>query len=277
MPQKVMFVFGTRPEAIKLCPVVHHFKKRPKDFDVVVCVTAQHREMLDQVLEIFEVKADYDLNLMKKGQDLFDITANVIQSMKPVLDESAPDWIIVQGDTTTVWTAALCAFYSNIRVGHVEAGLRTYDKHQPFPEEINRRLCSQLTDVHFAPTELSKDNLLREGFDGAKIAVTGNTVIDALHWVIRRNKENPDNHVKDMDQWLTEHVGDRRMVLVTGHRRESFGEGFENICFAIKELANKFTDVEWVYPVHLNPNVQEPVNRILAKEKNIHLISPLIR
>lgn len=275
MPQKVMFVFGTRPEAIKLCPVVHHFKKRPKDFDVVVCVTAQHREMLDQVLEIFEVKADYDLNLMKKGQDLFDITANVIQSMKPVLDESAPDWIIVQGDTTTVWTAALCAFYSNIRVGHVEAGLRTYDKHQPFPEEINRRLCSQLTDVHFAPTELSKDNLLREGFDGAKIAVTGNTVIDALHWVIRRNKENPDNHVKDMDQWLTEHVGDRRMVLVTGHRRESFGEGFENICFAIKELANKFTDVEWVYPVHLNPNVQEPVNRILAKEKNIHLIEPL--
>ena len=274
MARKVLFVFGTRPEAIKLAPVILHMQSRPSDFDVRVCATGQHRQMLDQVLELFEITPDVDLNLMKPGQDLFDVTANVLTAIKPVLREQRPEWVIVQGDTTTVWTGALAAFYENIRVGHVEAGLRTFDKRQPFPEEINRRLCTQLADLHFAPTEGSRRNLIDEKTADDDIVVTGNTVIDALHWVLDRVKTNPPPEVADLQQWARDRFDESPMVLITGHRRESFGEGFENICRAIAELAERFPHVHWVYPVHLNPNVQEPVRRLLDGKHNIHLLAP---
>ncbi|MBN2446937.1 MAG: UDP-N-acetylglucosamine 2-epimerase (non-hydrolyzing) [Phycisphaerae bacterium] len=274
MSCKVLFVFGTRPEAIKLAPVVLYLKSRPDEFDVRVCVTAQHREMLDQVLELFGITPDVDLNLMKPGQDLFDVTANVVTAMKPVLRKLRPDWVLVQGDTTTVWTGALAAFYEGVRVAHIEAGLRTFDKRQPFPEEINRRLCTQLTDLHLPPTERSRQNLLREQIPDEHIVVTGNTVVDALLWVLDRVRTNPPADVEQLQQWVAQHVGDRRMVLITGHRRESFGQGFENICQAIAELAEMYRDVHWVYPVHLNPNVQEPVRRMLDGKANIHLLAP---
>ncbi|MCX5673578.1 MAG: UDP-N-acetylglucosamine 2-epimerase (non-hydrolyzing) [Planctomycetota bacterium] len=269
-----MFVFGTRPEAIKLAPVILHARSRPADFQVRVCVTAQHRQMLDQVLGVFGIAPDADLNIMKPNQDLFDITAAVVMGMKPVLRAERPDWILVQGDTTTVWAAALAAFYEGIRVGHVEAGLRTFDKRQPFPEEINRRLCTQLADLHFAPTPRSRQNLLDEHIPGRHIVVTGNTVVDALLWMVRRLQADPPADVAAVRQWAADTFGNARMVLITGHRRESFGEGFEHICKAIRRLSETFEDVHWVYPVHLNPNVQEPVKRILSRRPNVHLMVP---
>jgi len=275
MPLKVLFVFGTRPEAIKLAPVILHMRSRPAEFDVRVCATAQHRQMLDQVLKLFEIVPDVDLNLMEPGQDLFDLTATLIRALKPVLREERPDWVLVQGDTTTVWTGALAAFYEGIRVGHVEAGLRTFDKRQPFPEEINRRLCTQLADLHFAPTARARQQLLDECVPARQIVVTGNTVIDALLWVLERVRRDPPPEVAAIQQWVARHVGERRLVLITGHRRESFGEGFENICQALARLATDFPDVHWVYPVHLNPNVQEPVRRTLGGRPNIHLLDPL--
>ena len=273
--KKLLFVFGTRPEAIKLAPVILHAKERGQDFDVRVCVTAQHRQMLDQVLEVFGIVPDIDLNLMRPNQDLYTLTANLMIALRPVMQSERPDWVLVQGDTTTVWTAALAAFYENIRVGHVEAGLRTFDKRQPFPEEINRRLCTQLADLHFAPTSLARDNLLAEGVNGKQVVVTGNTVIDALLWVLNSIQTAPTPDVQAIRQWTEKTIDQARMVLITGHRRESFGEGFENICNAIADLAGRFADVHWVYPVHLNPNVQEPVRRILAGRANVHLIDPL--
>lgn len=248
---------------------------RSREFEVRICVTAQHREMLDQVLELFQVTPDADLNLMKPGQDLFDLTADVIRGLKPVLAKQRPDWVLVQGDTTTVWTAALAAFYEGIRVGHVEAGLRTFDKRQPFPEEMNRRLCTQLADLHFTPTPRSRQNLLDEHIPDERIVVTGNTVIDALFWVLERLESDPPPEVEQLQQWARTQVGERRVVLITGHRRESFGEGFQSICQAVAQLANAFPDVHWVYPVHLNPNVQEPVRRLLGGRANVHLLSPL--
>jgi UDP-N-acetylglucosamine 2-epimerase (non-hydrolysing) len=272
--QKVMFVFGTRPEAIKLAPVILHARSRPADFNVRVCVTAQHRQMLDQVLGVFGIAPDVDLNIMKPNQDLFDITAAVVTGMKPVLRAERPDWILVQGDTTTVWAAALAAFYEGIRVGHVEAGLRTFDKRQPFPEEISRRLCTQLADLHFAPTPRSRQNLLDEHIPERHIVVTGNTVVDALLWMVRRLQADPPADVAAIRQWAADTFGNARMVLITGHRRESFGEGFEHICKAIRRLSETFQDVHWVYPVHLNPNVQEPVKRVLSRRPNVHLMVP---
>jgi len=272
---KVMCVFGTRPEAIKLAPVILPLQARPAEFEVCVCVTAQPRQMLDQVLELFSIRPDIDLNLMKPGQDLFDLTANVILAMREPLRAVRPDWVLVQGDTTTVWAGALAAFSAGGRVGHVEAGLRTFDKRQPFPEEINRRLCTALTDLHFAPTEQSRANLLNERVTPSQIVVTGNTVIDALHWVLERVLRDPPDEVRELQRWVAQHVGDRRIVLITGHRRESFGEGFENICHAIATLAGQFPDVHWVYPVHLNPQVQEPVRRVLGDVSNVHLLAPL--
>jgi len=274
VPIKIMIVFGTRPEAIKLAPVILEALRRPHDFTTRVCVTAQHREMLDQVLHLFQIRPDVDLNLMRPNQDLSDLTANIITSMKPVLAAERPDWVLVQGDTTTVWAAALAAFYQGIRIGHVEAGLRTFDKRQPFPEEINRRLCTQLADLHFAPTAWGRQNLLSEHVPADRIIVTGNTVIDALLWVLQRIKSDPPAEVAQIQQWVEQNVGDRRMVLITGHRRESFGSGFENICRAILTLSQRYPHVHWVYPVHLNPNVQEPVRRILGAQTNVHLLSP---
>jgi UDP-N-acetylglucosamine 2-epimerase (non-hydrolysing) len=221
------------------------------------------------------IRPDVDLNLMRPGQDLFDVTAGAIRALKPVLREQRPDWVLVQGDTTTVWTGALAAFYEGVRVGHVEAGLRTFDKRQPFPEEINRRLCTQLADLHFAPTERSRQNLLAERVPTERIVVTGNTVIDALLWVQERIRIDPPADVLELQRWVDQHVGDRHLVLITGHRRESFGEGFENICRAIATLAARFPDVHWIYPVHLNPNVQEPVRRVLEGKPNVHLLDPL--
>jgi UDP-N-acetylglucosamine 2-epimerase (non-hydrolysing) len=271
---RLLFVFGTRPEAIKLAPVILHARARPADFDVRVCVTAQHRQMLDQVLEAYGIRPDADLDIMKPDQDLFDVTAAVVTGLKPVLREQRPDWVLVQGDTTTVWTAALAAFYEGVKVGHVEAGLRTFDKRQPFPEEINRRLCTQLADLHFAPTPQSRRNLLDEHIPGRRIVVTGNTVIDALLWMVHKIEADPPADVAAIRKWAADTFGDARMVLVTGHRRESFGEGFEHICRAILRLSEKFQDVHWVYPVHLNPNVQEPVHRILCNRPNVHLLAP---
>ncbi len=275
MAAKVLAVFGTRPEAIKLAPVIVRAQARPQDFVVRVCVTAQHREMLDQVLELFGIRPDVDLDLMRPNQDLCGLTANIITALRPVLVQERPDWILVQGDTTTVWAAALVAFYEGVSVGHVEAGLRTFDKRQPFPEEINRRLCTQLADLHFAPTAWARQNLLNEHVPEQRIVVTGNTVIDALLWVLERIKANPPPAVTEVQRWVRERFDDAPMVLITGHRRESFGQGFENICRAILSLSHTFPDVHWVYPVHLNPNVQEPVHRILGRRPNVHLLEPL--
>lgn len=265
---KVLFVFGTRPEAIKLAPVIHELRSR-REFNARVCVTAQHREMLDQVLECFGIVPDHDLGIMRAGQDLFDLTARCLTELRPVLAAEKPDTVLVQGDTTTVMAAALAAFYLGIRVGHVEAGLRTYDKRQPFPEEINRRLASHLADLHFAPTESARKNLLAEGIAPQSVFVTGNTVIDALLYIREKFRGRfprpPGMRPVDATQ---------RMVLVTGHRRESFGEGFENICEALHRIAAR-PDVEIVYPVHLNPNVQEPVRRVLGALANVQLIEPV--
>jgi len=268
---KVLIVFGTRPEAIKMAPVILALAQST---DVVVCVTAQHREMLDQVLDLFEIAPDYDLDIMKPGQDLFSITSNVLLEMKRVLVEQNPDIVLVHGDTTTTMATSLAAFYQQIPVGHVEAGLRTYNIRSPFPEEINRQLTSRVTDYHFAPTEQARENLLSEGVLDRQIIVTGNTVIDALLSVVEKARSVLFSRelLKSLPFLIEDSLP--RIVLVTGHRRENFGNGFEEICQALHDLANMHTDVQFIYPVHLNPNVQEPVNRILTDLKNIHLIDP---
>jgi UDP-N-acetylglucosamine 2-epimerase (non-hydrolysing) len=270
--KKISLIFGTRPEAIKLCPLVLELKKHP-EFEPHVCVTGQHRQMLDQVLEVFEVKPDVDLNLMQPDQTLASITARAITAIDGYLADNKPDMVIVQGDTTTSFCGALAAFYRQIPVGHVEAGLRTWNKYSPFPEEINRVMTSRIVDLHFAPTEWSKDNLLKEGVPVDRIFVTGNTVIDALHLAVEKVKKNPPEIPGVPKELLN---GDTRpMVLITGHRRENFGDGFRNICQAIGELAERFPETAFVYPVHLNPNVRKPVFELLSGRANIHLIEPL--
>ena len=276
MKQKIMLVFGTRPEAIKMAPLVKGLQSQPDQFETVVCVTAQHREMLDQVLKLFEIVPAYDLNIMKPGQDLFDITANILIGLKPVLAVERPDWVLVHGDTTTTMAASLAAFYSQIRVGHVDAGLRTGNKRAPFPEEINRRLTGAVADLHLAPTSAAQANLLREGVNPAHIVVTGNTVIDALLDVVHKLR-----HDAVAQRELAERFAfldpAKRLILVTGHRRENFGAGFQNICEALVDIAAAHPDVEILYPVHLNPNVRRPVQDILAARKlsNVHLIDPV--
>jgi len=274
--KKVLFVFGTRPEAIKMAPVIRELKSRPDLFQSIVCVTAQHRHMLDQVLNLFNIVPDHDLDIMKPGQDLFDITCNVLQGLKLVLEAERPDIVLVHGDTTTTFSASLAAYYCRIPVGHIEAGLRTGNKYAPFPEEINRRITGTLSDLHFAPTETARQNLLREGIPALTIHVTGNTVIDALLTVVERISN--DATIRDeMEKRFSFIDSSKRLILVTGHRRENFGEGFENICHALAEIAEQHPGVEILYPVHLNPNVQKPVKRFLGggKYKNVHLISPV--
>lgn len=278
MRKKILIVFGTRPEAIKMAPVVKEFQKHTDRFETIVCVTAQHREMLDQVLDIFEIKPDYDLNIMKPGQDLYDISCNVLLGIKQVLVNEKPNVVFVHGDTTTSSMTALAAFYQQISVAHVEAGLRTYNIYSPWPEEINRQITGRIATYNLAPTELSKQNLLNEQVDEKKIIVTGNTVIDALFMVlekIKKNKgleQNQINFIKSKGYLIND---TRKIILVTGHRRENFGQGFINICEALKEIALKNTDFDIVYPVHLNPNVQKPVNNILKNIDNIYLINPI--
>lgn len=276
--KKVMLVFGTRPEAIKMAPLVHRLKAEHESFDVQVCVTAQHRQMLDQVLRIFEIVPDIDLDVMKPGQDLFDVTANVLQGMKEVFGDNKPDAVLVHGDTTTTLATAMAGFYAGVPVGHVEAGLRTHDLYAPFPEEFNRQVVSKVTRWHFAPTELSRSNLLAERVDDESITVTGNTVIDALHWVLNRIDSDGDRSTQltqSLNQALPFNWQSDRIVLITGHRRENFGDGFLQICEALRDLASKFGSVHFVYPVHLNPNVQKPVRTILAGLSNVHLVEPL--
>ncbi len=275
---KVMIVFGTRPEAIKMAPLVHACKATP-EFDTLVCVTGQHREMLDQVLEIFDIKPDIDLNLMRAGQDLFDVTSSVLLGMRDVLKTHKPDLVCVHGDTTTAYAAATAAFYLGIPVAHIEAGLRTHDVQSPFPEEFNRQVIGKIATFHFAPTELTQENLLREGVPTERIFVTGNTVIDALFWVIARLEAKDALLRPSIKRLLTEQIlfdlKSDRFVLITGHRRENFGQGFLSICSAIKQLAVAFPAVQFVYPVHLNPNVQAPVKDLISGHQNIHLIEPL--
>ncbi len=272
MSKKVLVVFGTRPEAIKMAPLVHCLKSDPR-FDARVCVTAQHREMLDQVLGLFDINPDYDLNVMKPGQTLFEITSNILLKVKPVLEESKPDIVLVHGDTSTTLAVALAAFYMQIPVGHVEAGLRTGDLYAPWPEEANRKLTDVITRYYFAPTETSRRNLLAEGISSELICVTGNTVIDALFWV--REKLLSDQMLRaEMASRYDFLDEDKKLILVTGHRRENFGQGFEEICKALLNISNTYSDVQILYPVHLNPNVQEPVNRLLGDAGNIKLIPP---
>ncbi len=274
--KRILLVFGTRPEAIKMAPVINKLKEYDGHFTTIVCVTAQHREMLDQVLSIFNITPDYDLNIMQNNQNLFDITTKVLNGLKGVFEEAKPDLVMVQGDTTTAFIAGLGAFYLKIPVGHVEAGLRTYDKYNPFPEEKNRHLLSTLTDYHFAPTEWSKSNLLKENVPPERIWVTGNTVIDALLQMVRGQRSDRGQGVKGSKYFNSKfEIRNSKLILVTGHRRESFGEGFENICKALKTIAQERKDVTIVYPVHLNPNVQRPVKALLKGIDNVFLIEPL--
>ena len=283
--KKIMLVFGTRPEAIKMAPLVKEFQKHPDEFETIVCVTGQHREMLDQVLHIFDIKPDYDLNIMKQGQDLYDVTARVLTGMRDVLKESHPDVVLVHGDTTTSTAAALAAFYQQIPVGHVEAGLRTHNIYSPWPEEMNRQISGRIATYDFAPTPLSRENLLKENVSEDKITVTGNTVIDALYWVVDKIKsdKNLDSELEgilksagyDVNR-LTE---GKKLVLITGHRRENFGDGFINMCTAIKDLTKKYPDVDFVYPMHLNPNVRKPIHEVFGENLdnlgNMFFIEPL--
>ena len=280
--KKILLVFGTRPEAIKMAPLVKKLQAMPEEFQTIVCVTGQHREMLDQVLRLFDITPDYDLNIMKPNQDLYDITSRILLGMRDVLREVQPDIVLVHGDTTTSMAAALAAFYQQIPVGHVEAGLRTGNIYSPWPEEMNRLMTGRISTVHFSPTPLAKQNLLQEHVDKAKIVVTGNTVSDALQMVVERlkNDEQLAGEVKDkvlnMGYDVNRLGEDRRLVLITGHRRENFGEGFLNICHAIKNLSEKYQNVDFVYPMHLNPNVRKPVLEILGeKVENVFLIEPL--
>jgi UDP-N-acetylglucosamine 2-epimerase (non-hydrolysing) len=275
--QKILLVFGTRPEAVKMAPVVKEFRKHPAKFDVKVCVTGQHRQMLDQVLEVFDIQPDYDLNIMAPNQDLYDITSKVLLGMKDILKKSVPDIVFVHGDTTTSLAAGLAAFYRHIKVAHVEAGLRTYDLAAPWPEEMNRQLTDRLCDYCFAPTETAKKNLLREKIN-AHIIVTGNTVIDALLIAVDTIRTKPglkQGLLHELEQKGYHPLESRKYILVTGHRRENFGEGFLNICHALKTIALDYPDVDIVYPVHLNPNVQEPVYELLGRINNIYLMPPL--
>lgn len=262
--KKIMLVFGTRPEAIKMCPLVKEFRKYPQDFETIVCVTGQHRQMLDMVLSIFDVHPNYDLNIMQQGQDLYDVTSRVLIGMRDVLKECRPDIVLVHGDTTTSTAAALAAFYQQIPIGHIEAGLRTHNIYSPWPEEMNRQITGRIANYHFAPTSVSEKNLMKENVQG-KICVTGNTVIDALQMVIRRLEEDKALRV-EQEQVLLQAGYDvnrlntgRKLVLITGHRRENFGEGFLNMCCAMKDLSVKYKDVDFVYPMHLNPNVRKPI------------------
>jgi len=283
--KKVMLVFGTRPEAIKMAPLVKEFQKYPKKFKTIVCVTGQHREMLDQVLRIFEITPDYDLNIMKQGQDLYDVTARVLLGMRDVLKEAQPDVVLVHGDTTTSTAAALAAFYQQIPVGHVEAGLRTHNIYSPWPEEMNRQITGRIATYHFAPTPLSKQNLLSEGVSETNITVTGNTVIDALYMVVDKIKKDQSldselEHLLRQAGYDTNRLTDeRKMVLITGHRRENFGEGFIKMCTAIKDLTQKYPDVDFVYPMHLNPNVRKPIHEVFGEDLsnlgNMFFIEPL--
>ena len=280
-----MLVFGTRPEAIKMAPLVKEFQKYPEEFKTIVCVTGQHREMLDQVLQIFDIKPDYDLNIMKNGQDLYDVTARVLLGMRDVLEKCHPDLVLVHGDTTTSTAVAIAAFYQQIPVAHVEAGLRTYNIYSPWPEELNRQLTSRIAEYNFAPTQLSCENLLKENVNKDKIFVTGNTVIDALYWVVDKIKNDTslDNTLKetllkagyDVDR-LTK---GKKLVLITGHRRENFGDGFVKMCIAIRDLKNKYSEVDFVYPMHLNPNVRKPIHETFGKDLdnlgNMFFIEPL--
>lgn len=283
--KKIMLVFGTRPEAIKMAPLVKAFQAKAEDFETIVCVTGQHREMLDQVLEIFDIKPDYDLNIMQKGQDLYDVTSRVLLGMRDVLKEVAPDVVLVHGDTTTSTAAAIAAFYQQIPVGHVEAGLRTHNLYSPWPEEMNRQVTGRIATYNFSPTALSRQNLLDEAVPESRITVTGNTVIDALYWVVDKIKSN-----KDIDKTLSKVLadsgydvkrleGERRLVLITGHRRENFGDGFLNICRAIKYLSERYPDVDFVYPMHLNPNVRRPIHEVFGENLknlgNLFFIEPL--
>ena len=280
-----MLVFGTRPEAIKMAPLVKAFQKDTDNFQTIVCVTGQHREMLDQVLDIFEITPDYDLNIMKQGQDLYDVTARVLTGLRDVLKESHPDIVLVHGDTTTSMAAALAAFYQQIPVGHVEAGLRTHNIYSPWPEEINRQLTGRIATYHFAPTPLSKRNLLAEGVAEEQIFVTGNSVIDALYWVVDKIKQSTKLQ-KELESVLYKANYDvrrldsgRKLVLITGHRRENFGEGFILMCKAIKTLTEKYPDVDFVYPMHLNPNVRRPIHEVFGEDlsdlSNMFFIEPL--
>lgn len=283
--KKVMLVFGTRPEAIKMAPLVKEFQKHPEKFETIVCVTGQHRQMLDQVLQLFEITPDHDLDIMKQGQDLYDVTARVLVGMRDILKEVTPDVVLVHGDTTTSTAAALAAFYSRIPVGHVEAGLRTHNIYSPWPEEMNRQITGRIAAYNFAPTPLSKANLLREAVDENSITVTGNTVIDALYWVVNKIKEDKSLDTALQTQLL--HAGydvarlanDRKLVLITGHRRENFGQGFINMCTAIKDLTQKYPDVDFVYPMHLNPNVRKPIHEVFGENLdnlgNMFFIEPL--
>lgn len=285
MIKKMMLVFGTRPEAIKMAPLVKEFQKYPKEFKTIVCVTGQHREMLDQVLHIFGIVPDYDLNIMKQGQDLYDVTARVLTGMRDVLKEAQPDVVLVHGDTTTSTAAALAAFYQQIPVGHVEAGLRTHNIYSPWPEEMNRQITGRIATYHFAPTPLSKKNLLAEGVQEEYIHVTGNTVIDALYMVVDKIKNNKeldtelDNLLKQAGYNVNRLAGGKKLVLITGHRRENFGDGFINICTAIKNLTKKYPDVDFVYPMHLNPNVRKPIHEVFGEDLsnlgNMFFIEPL--
>lgn len=281
----ILLVFGTRPEAIKMCPLVKEFKRFPDLFDTKVCVTGQHREMLDQVLHIFDIQPDYDLNIMKQGQDLYDITSRVLLGMRDVLLQVKPDVVLVHGDTTTSTAAALAAFYQQIPVGHVEAGLRTNNIYSPWPEEMNRQITSRIATYNFAPTPLSKANLLKENVKEESILVTGNTVIDALHQVVNQIKSN-DSIATELTDQLRQAGYDvsrldtgRRLVLITGHRRENFGQGFINICTALRDLADQFSEVDFVYPMHLNPNVRKPIHEVFGAgtntNGNMFFIEPL--
>ena len=283
--KKIMLVFGTRPEAIKMAPLVKKFQEYPNDFETIVCVTGQHREMLDQVLNIFDIKPDYDLNIMKQGQDLYDVTARVLIGMRDVLKVAQPDVVLVHGDTTTSTAAALATFYQQIPVGHVEAGLRTHNIYSPWPEEMNRQITGRIATYHFAPTPLSKQNLLTEAVKESDITVTGNTVIDALYMVVDKIKND-----KALDCELnallvksgydiSRLAGGKKLVLITGHRRENFGGGFINMCRAIKTLTEKYPDVDFVYPMHLNPNVRKPIHEVFGEDLsnlgNMFFIEPL--
>ena len=283
--KKIMLVFGTRPEAIKMAPLVKAFQAKNDEFETIVCVTGQHREMLDQVLHLFDIKPDFDLNIMKQGQDLYDITSRVLLGMRDVFKVCKPDILFVHGDTTTSTAAALAGFYQQIPVAHVEAGLRTNDIYSPWPEEMNRQITGRIATYNLSPTQLSRQNLLKENVDENKITVTGNTVIDALHWVtakIKSDKKLDDNlslDLKGKGYDTKRLVGNRRLILITGHRRENFGDGFLHICHAIQDLAKKFPEVDFVYPMHLNPNVRKPIHQVFGEDLNnlgnIFFIEPL--
>lgn len=283
--KKIMLVFGTRPEAIKMAPLVKEFQKHPDDFETIVCVTGQHREMLDQVLHIFDIKPDYDLNIMKQGQDLYDVTARVLTGMRDIFKVCRPDVVLVHGDTTTSTAAALAAFYQQIPVGHIEAGLRTHNIYSPWPEEMNRQITGRIATYDFAPTPLSRENLLKENVPDSQITVTGNTVIDALYWVVDKIKSDKaldrslENELAKAGYDVTRLSGGKKLVLITGHRRENFGDGFINMCTAIKDLTNRYPDVDFVYPMHLNPNVRKPIHEVFGENLtglgNMFFIEPL--